>query len=83
MAGFTFGENTLMASRWLTVTLCMLTLIGTLVSLGCANAFTEERTRRRQYAIETDLDHMIDDIDWVLGLDEPSILYEETFPPHP
>lgn len=72
-----------MTSRWLTVLLCTLTVLGMALSLGCANAFTEERTARRAYAIRTDLDHMVDDVDWALGLDEPSILYEDSFPPHP
>jgi hypothetical protein len=31
----------------------------------------------------TDLDRIPDDFDWILGFDEPSILYEPTFPPYP
>jgi hypothetical protein len=30
-----------------------------------------------------DLNRMVDDIDWFFGLDEPSTLYENTFPPGP
>ncbi|MHC4480309.1 MAG: hypothetical protein ACYS8K_03775 [Planctomycetota bacterium] len=72
-----------MASRWLAGLLCLVTLMAILLSVGCANAFTEERVRRRKFAMETDLDHLIDDVDWALGIEEPSILYEDSFPPHP
>jgi hypothetical protein len=72
-----------MAGRWLTVILCLLTLAGISVSLGCANAFSEDRNRMRVYSIRTDLNHMVDDVDWFFGLDEPSVLYEDSFPPGP
>ncbi len=67
---------------WLGGLLCVFAAMGLIMSLGC-NAFSAERQRRRAYSIRTDLDHMVDDVDWVLGLDEPSSLYEETFPPYP
>lgn len=72
-----------MTSRWLRVLLCVLTVVGVAISLGCANPFSAERNRRRLYSIRTDMDHIVDDVDWLFGLDEPSILYEDSFPPHP
>ena len=72
-----------MASRWLTAFLCLLTVVGISVSLGCANAFTAQRRRMRIQSVEVDSDNIIDDVDWILGLDEPSTLYEDSFPPYP
>ncbi len=47
---------------------------------GCAamQYRTPARQRRRMYAIETDFYHMSDDIDWILGIERPSRLYDQT-----
>jgi len=71
-----------MKSRWVTKLLCVVAVTGLVLSLGC-NAFSAERQRRRAYSVRTDLNYMVDDVDWLLGLDEPSALHEETFPPYP
>jgi len=71
-----------MRNCWLTRLLCLVAVMGLMASLGC-NAFTAERQRRRALSIQKDLDHMVDDVDWALGLDEPSTLQEESFPPYP
>jgi hypothetical protein len=68
-----------MIARWLTVVLCFLLLVGISAALGCS----VERNRYRTDSMRTDLDHLVDDVDWALGIDEPSILYEDSFPPHP
>ncbi len=70
-----------MRNWWLTRLLCVCALAGLVVSLGC-NAFSADRQRRRAISIRTDLDHMVDDFDWILGLDEPSTLHEQSFPPY-
>lgn len=72
-----------MRSRWLARVVCLLTLTALLVVLGCANALSERRNRYRLYSMNRDLDHMISEADWILGWDEPSILYEDSFPPGP
>ncbi len=36
------------------------------------------RTRRRQNTVKKDLGHLSDDIDWLLGLDRPSRLYDQS-----
>jgi len=72
-----------MRSRWFARVVCLLTLTALLVVLGCANALSERRNRYRLYSINRDLDHMISAVDWVLGLDEQSITYEDSFPPGP
>jgi len=61
--------------------LCLLAALAIVASLGC-NAFSAERQSRRVYVIRTDLDRIPDEIDWILGLDEPSIIYEDSFPPY-
>jgi len=43
---------------------------------GCS-AFTPEKNRRRAYVVKADLEHLIDDVDWILGFDKPSMLYED------
>jgi hypothetical protein len=70
-----------MAYRWLARSVCLLALVGLVLSLGC-NAFSAERTRMRSYSVRTDLDHMVDDADWMLGLDEPSTMYDESLAPY-
>ena len=62
---------------WLARLLCFALLVTLCTTLGC-NAFTARRQRRREYAIETNLDRMVDDVDWMLGLDAPTQLYDET-----
>jgi len=71
-----------MKSHWLAGLVCVVTLAAMVLSAGCSNPVSADRNRRRAYVVQTDLDHMTDDIDWALGLDEPSILYEDSFPPY-
>lgn len=68
-----------MITRWVTVVLCFLMVVGVSASLGCS----AERNRYRTDSMSRDLDHMVDDVDWALGIEEPSMLYEDSFPPHP
>ena len=81
LCDLTEREMALMASRGLTMLLCLLTVAGFAVSLGCA--VSEERSRRHAYVIREDLKHLTQDIDWVLGLDDPSGIHEDSFPPGP
>jgi len=68
-----------MKGNWIARILCLL-LIGTMVvAVGC-NAFSAQRNRRRLYTVRTDLDRMVDDVDWVLGFSGPTKLYDETRP---
>jgi len=61
-------------------TLCALVVLSvSLLFAGC-NFFSAERNRRRAYTIRTDLDRMADDVDWILGFDRPSRLYDERQP---
>ena len=71
-----------MSSRWLTGVLCLLAVVGLAISAGCSNAFSAERNRRRADVVRRDMDRMVDDVDWMLGFDEPSIIYEDSFPPY-
>jgi len=69
-----------MRSRRLTGLICLFVLSGLILFTGC-NAFSAERQHRRSYAIQTDLDNIVDDVDYLLGLQEPGTMHEETFPP--
>ncbi len=55
-----------------------LSLIGIFLGCEAMQYQSQRRQRRRQHAIETDLSHMSDDIDWVLGIARPSRLYDQT-----
>jgi hypothetical protein len=57
--------------------ICLAAVVGLIAgTLGCG-LFDPDRNRRRGYVMRTDLEHFVDDLDWVLGLDEPSMLYED------
>jgi len=67
-----------MKSTWLVRFLCVVAVAGAVFTmLGC-NAFTPERQRMRSQTVRDDLDHMTDDVDWLLFLNRPSIAYDET-----
>jgi len=68
-----------MRNRWLAAILCLVAVAGLFVSQGCS----PQASARRAHVIKRDLSRIPDEIDWLLGLDEPSILYEDTFPPYP
>jgi hypothetical protein len=61
----------------LAVLIGLIGLMGLGVFGGC-NAFSPQRQRQRIYSIKTDLDRMVDDVDWILGLHRPSTLYNES-----
>jgi hypothetical protein len=67
-----------MRNPWTIRTVCLLLALGFVVSLCACNAFSPQRQRRRAYVIRTDLDRMVDDVDWILGLHQPTSLYNET-----
>jgi hypothetical protein len=68
-----------MIARWVTVVLCFLMVVGLSTSLGCS----AERNRYRRNSVSRDLDHLVAEVDWLFGVDEESMLYEDSFPPHP
>ncbi len=70
-----------MSKRLVTFALCLLAVMGLVLSSGC-RAFTPEKTQRYHSVVRQDLDMMEADAVWILGLDEPSISHEDTFPPY-
>jgi hypothetical protein len=76
-------EITPMFRRWLAASICLLVVVSASMSLGCARFYSRERMARRQYIYDRETDLMVDDIEWALGVDDPSMLYEDSFPPHP
>ena len=71
-----------MRNRCLRAFFCLLAVAGLVLSTGCG-MFTPERNQRRLDVMKADMARIPDEIDWILGLDEPSSLHEETFPPYP
>ncbi len=69
-----------MRKRCVSLLLCMAALVGLTLSLGC-NAFAPERNQRRMQVVRSDTRRIPDEVDWILGFEEPSQLYEDTFPP--
>ena len=67
-----------MRNRLLAVVLCLVMAAGFMVSLGC----TAENTATAANSIRADARRLPDDVLWLFGLDEPSIVYEDTFPPY-
>ncbi len=45
---------------------------------GCAGYYTSQRERRRRHAIQTNLQHMGDDMDLIFNIHRPSSLYDQT-----
>ena len=66
-----------MNNSWVRAILCLLAVLGFVMVSGCANYNKPELQRRRSYAVEQDLKHLADDVDWVLGLHRPAP-YDET-----
>jgi hypothetical protein len=70
-----------MPRPYLTGLLGLILALVLMFSAGC-HPFRADRQAMRLDSISKDVDRSIDDIDWALGLDEPSMLYEKTFPPY-
>ena len=68
-----------MRRKWIVHALCLLTVLCISLTAGC-NTFSPERNRMRMHSIRTDLHHMSQDVDWILGLQEPSELYHPMRP---
>lgn len=56
---------------------CLLAVASLFLSMCGCGMFDPDRNRRRRYVVRTDLEHFVDDFDWVLGIDKPSMLYED------
>ncbi|MFO8007217.1 MAG: hypothetical protein R6V05_05700 [Candidatus Brocadiia bacterium] len=70
-----------MAKRCLVILLCLLAVAALTMSTGCGY-FTPEKNARRLRVARADLERIPDEVDWALGLDAPSILYEDGLPPY-
>ena len=57
--------------------LCVLALLGIIVATGCSYAFSKERNEFRMRVMKLELKLLVDDIDWILGFDESSMLLDE------
>jgi hypothetical protein len=67
-----------MRKRWLAVVMCLVIGATFAVSLGC----TPQRRAIANASVNNDVNQLQDDLQWIVGLDEPSILYEDTVPPY-
>ena len=68
-----------MRRKWLVHGVCLLGLLCITLTAGC-NAFSAKRNRMRMHSIRTDLDRIVTDVDWILGLQEPSNMYDPIRP---
>ena len=68
-----------MRRKWFIHAICLLGLLCISLTAGC-KAFSPERNRMRMHSIRTDLDRMVTDVDWILGFQEPSPLYDPIRP---
>jgi len=68
-----------MKNRFIVAALCMLALAGAALLTGCQ--VTPEQSREQAYVKHMDRSRINDDWTWILGLDDPSILYNESLPP--
>ena len=67
-----------MKMPWAARVLCLVLAVSIVVVCGCASAFTPERKRRREIVVKTDMEHLIDDVDWILGFHRPVRSFDET-----
>ena len=67
-----------MRNCWLAFTLCMITAACFFFSLGCG----AERNATMVNSIGVNCDRIQDDLIWAFDLDEPSMMYDDTFPPY-
>jgi len=58
--------------------LCLLAVVGFVAFCGCAAYNEPESQRRRAHTVKADIEHMADDIDWVLGLHRPTKSFDES-----
>ncbi len=65
---------------WAARILCLLAVIGMVIVCGCSamNAYSPERKRRRAYSVRTDLNRMVDDVDWIMGWHRPTRSFDES-----
>ena len=69
-----------MRSRCLVFLLSLVALAGVLCTTGCSTTPAQRRTRA--LAAYTDRENMKREIDWMLGLEDPSMLWDYSFPPY-
>ena len=67
-----------MKNRWLAVMLYLVISACFVCSMGCG----AERNATATNTVRVNCDRLVDDCIWALGFDEPSMLYDDTFPPY-
>jgi hypothetical protein len=70
-----------MRTHGLTVIIGLVAVAALVVCTGCG-MFTPERNARRVAIMKEDMSHIPDEVDWLLGLDDYSSLYDDTLPPY-
>lgn len=69
-----------MRSRFIAILVSLAALAGLFCMTGC-NTYPAQR-RTRQLTIAQDRENMKREIDWMLGVEDPSILWDYSFPPY-
>jgi hypothetical protein len=69
-----------MRTRFVRGLICLAVLAVISVLAGCETTPAQARSRARAWRINKD--YMAHEWDWIMGVDDPSILYQETMPPY-
>ena len=69
-----------MRSRCFILVVSLFALAGISLSSGCSTYPAQRRTR--QVTMTTDRENMKREIDWMLGVEDPSMLWDYSFPPY-
>lgn len=69
-----------MKNRCTTWLLCLLALVGVTLLTGCQTSAAQRR--QRELTVRTDRESLKREVDWILGYEDPSILWDYSFPPY-
>jgi len=51
------------------------------LSTGCGSMFSADRNRARASVVRADMARIPDEMDFILGFEDPSMIHEDTLPP--
>jgi hypothetical protein len=69
-----------MKSRFVRGLICLVALGAATVLTGCSTTPAQARSRARAHRLNMDM--MRHEVDWIIGMEDASILYDETMAPY-